>query len=83
MDLTQLANLGEFIGGIAVLATLVYLAARVKQGNRLVEIQVQQETAKMSSEIASQMNLEDVEIFLKGMKDWTQHSPVEQTLALE
>jgi hypothetical protein len=83
MDLTQLANLGEFIGGIAVLATLVYLAARVKQGNRLVEIQVQQETAKMSSEIASQMNLEDVEIFLKGMKDWTQLSPVEQTLALE
>ena len=25
MDLTQLANLGEFIGGVAVLVTLVYL----------------------------------------------------------
>jgi hypothetical protein len=24
MDLTQLANLGEFIGGVAVLVTLVY-----------------------------------------------------------
>ena len=28
MDLTELANLGEFIGGIAVLLTLVYLAAQ-------------------------------------------------------
>ena len=31
MDLTQLANLGEFIGGIAVLVTLVYLM-QVRQG---------------------------------------------------
>jgi hypothetical protein len=32
MDLTQLANLGEFIGGVAVLVTLVYLATQVRQG---------------------------------------------------
>lgn len=32
MDLTQLASLGEFIGGIAVLITLIYLAIQVKQG---------------------------------------------------
>ena len=31
MDLTQLANLGEFIGGVAVLVTLVYLAVQVRQ----------------------------------------------------
>lgn len=30
MDLTQLANLGEFIGGIAVLATLIYLSVQVR-----------------------------------------------------
>jgi hypothetical protein len=30
MDLTQLANLGEFIGGVAVLVTLVYLAVQVR-----------------------------------------------------
>ncbi len=28
MDLTQLANLGEFIGGVAVLVTLIYLVAQ-------------------------------------------------------
>lgn len=32
MDLTQLANVGEFVGGIAVLVTLIYLAIQVKQG---------------------------------------------------
>ena len=32
MDFTQLANLGDFIGGVAVLVTLIYLAVQVKQG---------------------------------------------------
>jgi len=31
MDLTQLANLGEFIGGGAVLVTLIYLAIQMRQ----------------------------------------------------
>ena len=34
MDLTQLANLGEFIGGVAVLVTLIYLAVQVRQNSR-------------------------------------------------
>ncbi len=33
MDLTQLANLGEFIGGVAVLVTLIYLALQVRKSN--------------------------------------------------
>ena len=37
MDLTQLANLGEFIGGVAVLVTLIYLAAQVRQSTRAQE----------------------------------------------
>lgn len=35
MDLPQLAQLGEFVGGIAVLVTLIYLATQVRQSNRL------------------------------------------------
>ncbi len=31
MDLTQLANLGELIGGVAVIASLLYLAFQVRQ----------------------------------------------------
>ncbi len=31
MDLTQLANLGEFISGVAMLVTLAYLAVQIRQ----------------------------------------------------
>ena len=37
MDLSQLANLGEFIGGVAVLVTLLYLAMQVRQTNLLAK----------------------------------------------
>ena len=36
MGLTQLANLGEFIGGVAVLVTLVYLAVQVRHNTHAV-----------------------------------------------
>ena len=37
MDLTQLANLGEFVGGVAVLVTLIYLARQVRHGTRVAQ----------------------------------------------
>jgi len=33
VDLTQLANLGEFIGGVTVLLALVYLAVQLRASN--------------------------------------------------
>ena len=37
MNLEQLANLGEFVGGIAVIASIVYLAIQIKQNTRSVK----------------------------------------------
>lgn len=37
MTLEDLGNLGDFIGGIAVVVTLVYLALQVRQNNRLLQ----------------------------------------------
>ena len=37
MDLETLALLGEFLGGAAVLVSLIYLAIQIRQGNRQVE----------------------------------------------
>ena len=34
MDLEALGNLGDFVGGIAVIVTLIYLALQVRQNNR-------------------------------------------------
>ena len=64
MDLTQLANLGEFIGGIAVLVTLLYLAVQVRQGNTRAqaetEIQWGHSAADMTALIASDRELSDL-----------------------
>jgi hypothetical protein len=37
MNLENLANLGEFIGGIAVIASLIYLAIQIRQNTRSVK----------------------------------------------
>jgi hypothetical protein len=37
MTLEDLGNLGDFVGGIAVIATLGYLALQVRQNNRLLQ----------------------------------------------
>ena len=37
LNLETLGNLGEFLGGTAVLVSLIYLAVQIRQGNRQVE----------------------------------------------
>ena len=69
MDLTQLANLGEFIGGVAVLVTLVYLAIQVSQTNRLTRAQVRQEAARMSNELVFNLGQDDLDLFAKAARD--------------
>ena len=36
MDITTLAAWGEFIGGIAVVVSLIYLASQIRQNSRLL-----------------------------------------------
>jgi hypothetical protein len=37
MNLSDLANLGEFVGGLAVIATLIYLAMQLRQNTRALK----------------------------------------------
>ena len=37
MDIMELGAIGELVGGVAVLATLIYLALQVRHGNSLAE----------------------------------------------
>ena len=37
MTLEDLGNLGDFIGGLAVIATLVYLAVQIRQNTRMLD----------------------------------------------
>lgn len=36
MTLEQLANIGELIGGLAVVASLIYLAIQIRQNTKIV-----------------------------------------------
>jgi len=38
MDITTLAAWGEFLGGIAVVVSLVYLAGQIRQNSRLLQV---------------------------------------------
>jgi len=38
MDITTLAAWGEFLGGIAVVVSLIYLASQIRQNSRLMQI---------------------------------------------
>jgi len=38
MDITTLAAWGEFLGGIAVVVSLIYLAGQIRQSSRLMQV---------------------------------------------
>ncbi len=41
MDIMELGAIGELVGGVAVLVTLVYLAVQVRQGRRDLRLQAE------------------------------------------
>jgi len=61
MNLNDLANLGEFIGGVAVVATLVYLAVQIRQNTQSVrssaETAMSHHVAAWSSEVVHNPDL--------------------------
>ena len=69
MDLTQLANLGEFIGGFAVLVTLIYLALQMRQNTQLTSAQLRQEITRLSTEVAFRTRIDELNYLGKAMAD--------------
>ena len=49
LDITTLAAWGEFIGGIAVVVSLVYLASQIRQNSKLLHASTASATAQTSS----------------------------------
>ena len=76
MDLTQLANLGEAIGGLAVVGSLLYLGHEVRMGTRTLRAS----KAAQSSESWSSFNeamAQDHDIIDLVNKVHVQHCPPE------
>ncbi len=80
MDLTQLAQLGEFIGGVAVLATLVYLALELRRGRSTAQAaSVDALAAGLNAFNADFHNSAELcEIFMRGSNDPESLDPVER-----
>lgn len=71
MDITTLAAWGEFLGGIAVVVSLIYLAGMIRQNSKLLRAS----TASVSSEANTALNTlvaqdpELARIFWEGLAD--------------
>ena len=52
MDITILAAWGEFLGGIAVVVSLVYLAGQIRQNSRLLKASTASVTLEANSQLS-------------------------------
>ncbi len=71
VDLNQLANIGEFVGGIAVIASLLYLGFQVRQGTALSRAATTSDSLNQSASFSQAMALdkEACAMFFRGLAD--------------
>ncbi len=71
MDITTLAAWGEFLGGIAVVASLVYLASQIRQNSKLLRASTASATIAANADFSSLVvqDSEVARILREGMAD--------------
>jgi hypothetical protein len=77
MTLTDLANLGEAIGGIAVVITLIYLAIQIRQNTRMMRASAHHAANHLAVDINLALGTDPQasEVLLLGSKDPTELNP--------
>jgi len=80
MDLQSLANLGEFVGAIAVVISLVYLALQVRQQNRSLRTENYARALDRIAAIQSGLGRDSElsRLLAKGVADASRLSPPER-----
>jgi hypothetical protein len=71
VSLSDLANIGEFVGGIAVIATLVYLAIQIRQNTRSVRSATFQSVVDSFTDYTFELskNAELTRLYLHGLNE--------------
>ena len=71
LDITTLAAWGEFLGGIAVVVSLIYLASQIRQNSRLVRASTASATSATNADFSSLVvqDSDVARIFREGMAD--------------
>jgi hypothetical protein len=80
MDITTLAAWGEFLGGIAVIFSLIYVATQIRQGSKLLRVSTTASTheLRLSPQMLISQDSELAEIWWKGIDDFASLSEVER-----
>ncbi len=69
MNLESLGNIGEFIGGLAVIVTLTYVAFQVRQGTKTIRANsVHELTENILRASATLIEPENAEVYLRGAR---------------
>jgi len=80
LDLQTFANLGEFVGGIAVIVSLAYLALQVRQNTQSLRTEnyarALERISSMQAQLSRDGNLS--RIFAKGVADASKLTPQER-----
>lgn len=74
MSITELGALGEFLGSIGVLLTMVYLAVQIRQNTSTIRMNAEQEKSKWWYSFNQELALDGelIEIFEQGLRDVTE-----------
>ena len=77
MTLTDLANISDAIGGIAVVVTLIYLAIQIKQNTRMMRASAHHAANHLAVDINLALGTDPqlAEVLLRGSKDRSELSP--------
>ena len=76
MEWSILGSVGEFVGGIAVVISLIYVGLQIRQSSNSVRAASQIAIKQLSTEITNQLVAPDMaRIYVQGLKDSSSLSP--------
>lgn len=81
MDTAQvLGNLGEFVGAIVIIATLIYLSIQVRQNSELIRVSAVASSAQLSNSMVATISnsRENAEYWIKGDSEFESLDRVDQ-----
>ena len=72
MSLDDVGNIGELIGAVGVIITLIYLAVQIRQNTSALKATSHQEATREAADFVAQIagDGDIARIFSKGGKDW-------------
>ena len=79
MTLEDLGNLGDFVGGLAVIATLLYLAVQVRQNTRILRTSAEQTADPIAAIANIAQSPENAAVYHRGLADPSELSDEERT----